>query len=117
MEEILAEGFGRDTWAGERDNGLKPTWVHPRYHVGMTDVAAIKVPRMVRDRVRDAARAAHLTQAQLIEEMLDQRRKAEFWAGLEAEAPDQEYLDELAEADAAFAGDAEESIARFEAGQ
>jgi len=84
----------------------------------MTDVATIKVPRVVRDRVRDAARAAHLTQAQLIEEMLEERRKAEFWAALEAETPDQEYLDDLAaEADAAFAGDAEESIARFEAGE
>ncbi|MFT4217876.1 MAG: hypothetical protein QM619_11945 [Micropruina sp.] len=83
----------------------------------MTDVATIKVPRVVRDRVRDAARAAHLTQGQLIEEMLEQRRKAEFWAALEAETPDQEYLDELAEADTAFTGDAEESIARFEAGQ
>jgi len=83
----------------------------------MTDVATIKVPRVVRDRVRDAARAAHLTQAQLIEEMLEERRKAQFWAALEAETPDQEYLDDLAEADSAFAGDAEESIARFEAGQ
>nr|WP_300144336.1 hypothetical protein [Propionicimonas sp.] len=88
-----------------------------RYHVSMTDVATIKVPRVVRDRVRDAARAAHLTQAQLIEEMLEERRKAEFWAALEAETPDREYLNELAETDAAFAGDAEESIARFEAGQ
>ena len=83
----------------------------------MTDVATIKVPRVVRDRVRDAARAAHLTQGQLIEEMLEQRRRSEFWAALEAEVPDQEYLDELAEADAAFAGDAEESLARFETGQ
>lgn len=83
----------------------------------MTDVATIKVPRVVRDRVRDAARSAHLTQGQLIEEMLEQRRKAEFWAALEAETPDREYLDGLAEADAAFAGEAEESIARFEAGQ
>lgn len=88
-----------------------------RYHVSMTDVATIKVPRVVRDRVRDAARAAHLTQAQLIEEMLEERRKAEFWAALEAETPDQEYLDDLVEADTAFAGDTEESIARFEAGQ
>ena len=83
----------------------------------MTDVATIKVPRAVRDRVRDAARAAHLTQGQLIEEMLEQRRKAEFWAALEAETPDREYLDGLAEADAAFTGEAQESIARFEAGQ
>ena len=58
-----------------------------------------------------------MTQGQLVEEMLDLRRKAEFWAALEAETPDQEYLDDLAEADAAFAGDAEESIARFEAGE
>ena len=83
----------------------------------MTEMATIRVPRAVRDRLRDAAKAAHLTDSQLIEEMLDQRRKAEFWAALEAETPDQEYLDDLAEADAAFAGDAEESIARFEAGE
>lgn len=80
-------------------------------------MATIKVPRAVRDRVRDAARAAHLTQGQLIEEMLEQRRRSEFWAALEAETPDREYLDDLVEADAAFSGDAEESIARFEAGQ
>lgn len=55
-----------------------------------------------------------MTQGQLVEEMLDLRRKAEFWAALEAETPDQEYLDDLAEADAAFA---EESIARFEKNQ
>lgn len=83
----------------------------------MTDVVTIRVPRGVRDRVRDAARAAHLTQGQLIEEMLEQRRRSEFWAALEAEIPDQEYLDDLAEADTAFSGDAEESIARFEAGR
>lgn len=83
----------------------------------MTDMATIKVPRVVRDHVRNAARAAHVTQGQLIEEMLDQRRKAEFWAALEAETPDQEYLDELAEADAAFAADTEDYIARFEAGE
>jgi hypothetical protein len=83
----------------------------------MTDMATIKVPRVVRDHVRDAARAAHLTQGQLIEEMLEQRRRAEFWDRLEAEKPDQEYLDELAEADGAFMADAEGSIARFEAGQ
>ena len=83
----------------------------------MTDLATIKVPRVVRDEVRDAARAARLTQGQLIEEMLKARRKAEFWAALEAEAPDQEYLDDLDEADAAFAADTEDYIARFEAGQ
>ena len=83
----------------------------------MTDLATIKVPRAVRDSVRDAARAAHLTQGQLIEEMLEQRRRSEFWAALEAETPDEEYLDELGEADAAFIDDAEASIARFEAGQ
>ena len=58
-----------------------------------------------------------MTQGQLVEEMLDLRRKAEFWAALEAETPDQEYLDELAETDPALAGDADESLARFEAGQ
>lgn len=53
-------------------------------------MATIRVPRAVRDRLRDAAKAAHLTDSQLIEEMLDQRRKAEFWAALEAEIPDKE---------------------------
>ena len=77
----------------------------------MSQMATIKVPRAVRDRVRDAARAAHLTQGQLIEQMLRERRRAAFWAALEAEAPDQGYLDELAEADAAFLGDADEESA------
>ena len=95
---------------------MRDPGIPERYHLGMTDVTSIKVPRVVRDRVRDAARAAHLTQAQLIEEMLEERRKAEFWAALEAETPDQEYLDDLAEADTALAGEAEESIVRFEAG-
>ena len=83
----------------------------------MTEMATIRVPRVVRDRLRDAAKAAHLTQGQLVEEMLDQRRTSEFWAALEAETPDREYLDELAQADTAFARDAEQSIARFESGQ
>jgi hypothetical protein len=80
-------------------------------------MATIRVSRVVRERLRDAAKAARLTYSQLIEEMLDQRRKAEFWAALEAEIPDKGSLDELAEADAAFAGDAEKSIAWFEAGR
>ena len=82
----------------------------------MTDMATIKVPRAVRDDVRDAARAAHLTQGQLIEQMLQARAKADFWAALERESPDEEYLDGLAEADAAFAADTEASIARSEDG-
>src|SRR5690625_4517188 len=81
----------------------------------MTELATIKVPRVVRDRVRDAARAEHMTQGQLIDEMLRQRRKAEFWSALEAESSDQEYLDSLDEADAAFAVDTESAISRFEA--
>ena len=80
-------------------------------------MATIKVPRAVRDHVRDAARAAHVTQGQLIEEMLQARIKAEFWAALDAESPDEEYLMGLAEADAAFAGDTEDAVARFEAGE
>ena len=46
----------------------------------MAGLATIRVPRVVRDRLRDAAKAAHLTQGQLIEEMLDQRRNAAYWA-------------------------------------
>lgn len=80
----------------------------------MNDMVTIKVPMAVRDEVRSAARAAHLTQGQLIAEMLRARHKADFWAALEAETPDQEYLEELAKADGAFAADAEDSIARFE---
>lgn len=83
----------------------------------MTEMATIKVPRAVRDQVRDAARAAHVTQGQLIEELLRQHRKAQFWAALDAETPDQEYLDSVAEADAAFAADTEDAIAGFEAGR
>lgn len=83
----------------------------------MTEMATIKVPKEVRDDVRDAARADHVTQGQLISELLQQRRKAQFWAALEAETPDQEYLDSLDEADAAFASDAEEAIVRFEGDQ
>ncbi len=81
----------------------------------MTDMATIKVPRALRDRVRDAARDADLTQGQLIEQMLVQREKALFWERLEQEAPDQEYLDALEEADTAFTLDSEEAIQRFEA--
>ena len=77
----------------------------------MTDMATIKVPRALRDRVRDAARDADLTQGQLIE----QREKALFWERLEQEAPDQEYLDALEETDTAFTSDSEEAIQRFEA--
>jgi hypothetical protein len=58
----------------------------------MTEMATIKVPREVRDRVRDAARADHLTQGQFIEETLRQRRRARFWAALESESVDKEYL-------------------------
>lgn len=43
--------------------------------------------------------------------------KAEFWGALESETPDTEYLDELAEADQAFAADTESAIADFEAGR
>ncbi|NLE97757.1 MAG: hypothetical protein GX596_07180 [Propionibacterium sp.] len=83
----------------------------------MTDMVTIKVPRGVRDKVRDAAQAAHVTQGQLIEELLRERRKAEFWATLESEIPDKEYLDELDEADRAFAADAEAAITDYEASE
>lgn len=81
----------------------------------MTDMATIKVTRALRDRVRDAAREADLTQGQLIEQLLIQREKALFWEKLEQETPDQEYLDALEEADAAFVTDVDEAIQRFEA--
>lgn len=83
----------------------------------MTEMATIKVPRRVRDKVRDAARAAHVTQGQLIEDLLRERRKAQFWASLESEIPDREYLDELDEVDQAFAADTESAIADYEAGR
>lgn len=86
------------------------------YALGMTQMATIKVPRRVRDKVRDAAKAAHVTQGQLIEELLQERRKAEFWGALESETPDKAYLDELDEADQAFAADAETAITDYEAG-
>ena len=87
------------------------------YRLDMTEMATIRVPRVVRDRLRDAAKAAHLTPGQLIEEMLDQRRKAAFWAALEAETADQVYREELVAADEAFIAEAEERLAQFEAGQ
>lgn len=87
------------------------------YRLDMAGLATIRVPRVVRDRLRDAAKAAHLTQGQLIEEMLDQRRKAAFWAALEAETADQVYREELVAADEAFIAEAEERLAQFEAGQ
>jgi hypothetical protein len=86
----------------------------------MSDTATIKVPRAVHTAVRDAARAAHVTQGELIEEMLRERRKAEFWAQLDVEAQtgtDQAYRDELAEADAATLPDTQDYIERFEAGE
>ncbi len=83
----------------------------------MTDMATIKVTREVRDKIRDAAQAAHVTQGQLIEDLLQERRKAEFWAALESETPDKAYLEELDEADQAFAADAETAMADFEAGR
>lgn len=58
-----------------------------------------------------------MTQGQLIEELLREHRKTQFWAALEAESPDQEYLDSLDEVDAAFAADAEDAITHFEAGE
>ena len=42
----------------------------------MTEMATSRVPRVVRDRLRDAAEAVHLTDSQLIEEVLDRRREA-----------------------------------------
>jgi len=83
----------------------------------MTEMATIKVPREVRDKVRDAAQAAHVTQGRLIEDLLQERRKAEFWSALESETPDKAYLDELDEADQAFAADTETAIADYEAGR
>lgn len=80
-------------------------------------MATIKVPRQVRDHVRDAAKAGGVTQGQLIEDLLRERRRAQFWSELEAEVPDREYLDSLDEADAAFAADAEDAIVRFESGE
>jgi hypothetical protein len=54
---------------------------------------------------------------QLSKEMLARNRRDGFWATVETEVPDQEYLDETAAWDAAFAADTETYIARFEAGR
>ena len=59
----------------------------------------------------------HLTQGQLIAELLREHRKAEFWATLESETPDRDYLDQLDEADRAFVADAESAIAAYEDGR
>lgn len=72
----------------------------------MSRMTTIEVPEEVRDQVRDAAVEEHMTQGQLITELLRQRRKALFWDRLERETPDQEYLHSLNEADAAFIDDA-----------
>ncbi|WIY82370.1 hypothetical protein [Propionimicrobium sp. PCR01-08-3] len=85
--------------------------------LSMADMAVIKVPRAVRDDVRDAARAANLTPGQLIEQMLQARRHTELRTALETETPDHEYLDDLAEVDAVLLPDTEESIAQYEAGE
>lgn len=81
---------------------------------GMNSMATIKVTQSVRDELREAANAARLTQGQLIAKLLADRRKAQFWTKLEAETPDQNYLDELDEADTALMAEAENAIARFE---
>lgn len=83
----------------------------------MTFLATIKVPAAVRDELRDAARAAHLTQGQLIKELLAESKKTQFWAEIEAETPDKAYLNELIKADSAFVADAEADISRFESDQ
>jgi hypothetical protein len=79
-------------------------------------MATIKVARRTRDHLRDEARAARLTQGELIEVMLEVRRRDAFWATLEGESADDDYLSELAEADTAVLPDAQDSITRFEAG-
>lgn len=60
-------------------------------------MATIKVPFVVRDRVRDAARAAHLTQAQLIED--EERRKAESWGCAQPRPPTRSIWTTPAEAE------------------
>ena len=80
----------------------------------MNSMATIKVTQTVRDELREAANEARLTQGQLIAKLLADRRKAQFWTRLEAETPDQNYLDELDEADTALMAEAENAIAGFE---
>jgi hypothetical protein len=74
----------------------------------MNPLTAIKVPIETRDRLRDAARAAGLTQGALIDQMLAQREEAEFWAALEeAPPPTSAELDEVDSDFVATADDAE----------
>jgi hypothetical protein len=83
----------------------------------MNEMATIKVPRAVRDRVRDAAQEEHLTQGQLIDQLLNDRRKAQFWAALEAESADDAYSTELEQTDAALIPESDQAIHTFEQGK
>lgn len=66
------------------------------------------------ENVRDAAQAAHITPGQLIQGMLQVRRRAEFWTAVETEVPDEECRDELLDGDAALFPGADEYISAFE---
>ncbi|MBE6477656.1 MAG: toxin-antitoxin system protein [Propionibacteriaceae bacterium] len=57
----------------------------------MTSLTTIKVSTGTRDRLREASRAAGISQAALIEQMLDAREEAAFWEALDAAPP---YTDE-----------------------
>lgn len=61
------------------------------YTQGMTSLTTIKVSTGTRDRLREASRAAGISQAALIEQMLDAREEAAFWEALDAAPP---YTDE-----------------------
>jgi hypothetical protein len=50
-------------------------------------MTAIKVPILVRDRLRAAAQQASVTQAALIDEMLDRLEDELFWERMETTTP------------------------------
>jgi hypothetical protein len=74
----------------------------------MNALTAIKVPVGTRDRLRDAANAAGVTQAALIDAMLAAREDAEFWAAMAAAPkPADAELDQVDADFVATAGDGE----------
>jgi hypothetical protein len=74
----------------------------------MSTLTAIKIPILTRDHLRDAARAAGMSQGALIEQMLRDREDAQFWDALAASGPlDDEETAILAEGEAAGAADLE----------
>lgn len=61
----------------------------------MTDMTTMKVPVLVRDRLRKATAPGH-TQGETIAAALDALEREQFWEAIASQVPDQEYLQESA---------------------